>query len=98
MGAIITYRHHNADVKVDSDLKGKHASHCLYWRDCKHFNPLEQEKNCMISRALYALDVQFNLVTPVWECPVYEKKSWATLQAEKKGASEIVHKCDGFGN
>lgn len=62
------YNHHGADVSVRSDLKGRHVEHCLCWQGCKHFAPGKPE-NCEIAQAVYKNCVQFNIVTPMWECP-----------------------------
>jgi hypothetical protein len=32
------YVHHEAEVSVDSELKGKHRQHCLCFQ-CDHFKP-----------------------------------------------------------
>ena len=61
------YVHHGREVAVDSELKGKHRSHCLCFI-CGAFNP-GQAGNCPISEKLYRLCVEHNVVTPVYECP-----------------------------
>ena len=65
--AIERYVHHGREVAVDSDLKGKHRSHCLCFI-CDRFNPGASD-NCPIAQKLYGLCVEHNLVTPVYECP-----------------------------
>jgi len=70
MGKIIRYVHHKATVAVDEDLLGRHREHCLCWQGCQNFHPGSTE-NCPIATKLFDLDVKYNLVTPVWECPVY---------------------------
>lgn len=64
------YVHHESEVSVDSDLKGKHRQHCLCFQ-CDHFKP-GQKDNCSIAKQLYHLCVTFSLVTPVYECPEFE--------------------------
>ena len=73
MGKIITYNHHNCNVNVDEDLKGKHTNFCLCYRNCIYFKP-GKEDNCEIANANYQLCVKYNLVTPVFECPKYKKE------------------------
>lgn len=62
------YLHHGVDVHVRSGLKGKHREHCLCY-GCRKFNLKDKEANCPIARAVFANCVEFNIVTPVWECP-----------------------------
>ncbi len=66
------YVHHGAEVSVRADLKGKHREHCLCY-SCGKFKPGEAD-NCEIANAVYANCVQFNIVTPMWECPKYVAK------------------------
>lgn len=73
MGKIIKYVHHNNEVCVDEELIGKHRDHCLCHK-CALFTPTYRDANCVIANMLYALDVAFKLVTPVWECPQF--KEW----------------------
>jgi hypothetical protein len=63
------YTHHGAEVFVDSELKGQHRAHCLCYR-CANFHPGKTE-NCAIAQKLYQICVDFDLVTPVYECPAY---------------------------
>ncbi len=71
---IVKYKHHNdEEVSVQEHLKGKHSDHCLCWQNCKNFKPGKKE-NCYIAQKLYSLCVNYNIVTPVWECPLYVKK------------------------
>jgi hypothetical protein len=65
------YKHHNVEVTVVSEVKGKHREHCLCW-SCEHFTPHDRGMNCHIANALYALCVEHSLVTPVYECRQYE--------------------------
>lgn len=67
--AIERYVHHGKEVAVDSELKGKHRSHCLCFT-CGSFNPGKPD-NCPIAQRVYETCVEFNLVTPVYECPEY---------------------------
>lgn len=69
------YDHHDATVWVNSDLKGKHRGHCLCF-SCDRFKP-GSDDNCYIAKRIYANCVEFNLVTPVYECPEF---SAATTQ------------------
>lgn len=71
MGKIIWYEHHGQTVAVDEDLKGKHRNHCLCFR-CRLFRP-NRPKNCVIARRNYELCQQWNLVTPVYECPGFDE-------------------------
>jgi len=61
------YRHHDGNVWVRTDLKGLHRDHCLCY-ECQRFHPKNRERNCRIANVLYALNVAWNMVTPVWEC------------------------------
>lgn len=60
-------------VAVDEDLKGKHRAHCLCFQGCKKFKPEDREKNCPRANLIFALDVQLDMTTPVWECPEFEE-------------------------
>lgn len=65
----IQYEHHEAMVFVRDDLKGLHRDHCLCY-SCERFKPGSKE-NCRIAKEVYALCVRLDLVTPVWECPIF---------------------------
>jgi len=67
------YEHHGNNVKVRSDLKGKHRSYCLCWI-CNKFKPEDRENNCPIANDTYENCIKNKLVTPVWECPEFEEK------------------------
>lgn len=67
------YIHHGEAVWVNKELKGKHREHCLCY-SCERFTPEDREKNCKIANLLYAVSVAMALVTPVWECPLFEEK------------------------
>jgi hypothetical protein len=70
MSKVERYEHHGAVVAVQSELKGKHREHCLCW-SCAEFRPDDPHANCPIARAVFAVCVEHNLVTPVYECPKY---------------------------
>jgi hypothetical protein len=67
------YEHHGSVVSVQSHLKGKHQEHCLCWQNCAHFKLDDRKNNCQIANILFAIDVAFDLVTPVWECSKYNE-------------------------
>jgi len=60
------YEHHGAEVFVMRELKGLHQEFCLCY-SCGKFRP-DTSENCPIAQRIYELDVELNLVTPVWEC------------------------------
>ena len=70
---VIKYNHHLVDVSVFKELKGKHREHCLCYANCKFFKP-DTEENCHIAKVNYNVDITYNIVTPVFECPKYEKE------------------------
>lgn len=70
------YRHHGELVSVVGRLKGLHKEHCLCYR-CKWFKPKDIENNCYIAQENYEMDVKYFIVTPVWECPVFEEQEEA---------------------
>ena len=63
------YKHHDAEVWVNPNLRGKHRQHCLCW-DCKNFHPNTND-NCSIANKLFQICVDHDLVTPVYECPKF---------------------------
>jgi hypothetical protein len=67
---IIKYDHHGTDVYVREDLKGTHADMCLCYL-CEDFKPGDDD-NCMVANEVYKNCVEFGLVTPVYECPVFK--------------------------
>ena len=73
MNKIVSYKHWGGKVFVRKDLLGKHREHCLCW-ECMKFLPNNRVDNCPIANLNYALDVLTHIVTPVWECPEFEKK------------------------
>ena len=66
---IVTYEHHGAVVSVRESLQGRQREHCLCYR-CGKFRPGEED-NCPRAKTLYDFCVQNDMVTPVWECPVF---------------------------
>jgi hypothetical protein len=62
-------------VWVRKCLKGKHRSHCLC-HACAKFRP-GQATHCKIAAANFKLCVEHNVVTPVYECPEFEKSQCA---------------------
>jgi hypothetical protein len=69
---LVEYEHHGTMVKVQDELKGKHREYCLcFSQNCKRLK-IGQPDNCPIAQALYKNCVEFNVVTPVWECPYVE--------------------------
>lgn len=93
MNEIVEYEHHNAVVKVRKDLKGKHRSFCLCWNNCQHFKP-GQIDNCQIAQDVYKNCVEYNIVTPVFECPKYkEDTEYEIINGEKctKGWKEKIN-------
>lgn len=69
---IVKYNHHEAEVSVMEHLKGKHRESCLCYANCKYFKP-DQLDNCEIAQETFELCVKHNTVTPVFECPKFEK-------------------------
>lgn len=74
MSKIVTYKHHDVNVLVREDLKGKHRDYCLCFQNCEYFKPWDPENNCRIAAMVYALDRLCGITTPVWECPEYLKE------------------------
>lgn len=72
MSRVIQYVHHGKLVSVIAKYVGFHREVCLC-HTCWKFYPEDRTRNCPIANRLYALNVEFNLVTPVMECPVYEE-------------------------
>jgi len=65
------YVHHGKVVFVRKDLKGLHQKFCLCYQ-CARFKP-GQPDNCEIAQAVFGNCVKFGIVTPLWECPVFER-------------------------
>ena len=69
---IVEYKHHGTSVCVRKHLLGLHKEHCLCWI-CAHFAPDgSRAKNCPIANRLFKICVDYNVVTPVWECAAFE--------------------------
>jgi hypothetical protein len=68
------YVHHDQEVSVRSDLKGKHWAYCLCG-SCARFKP--DGENCRRSDRLFKLCRDEDMVCPVWECPDFEAKEEA---------------------
>ena len=66
------YEHHGITTIVVSEVKGMHRKHCLCY-SCDRFDETG-ENNCPMAAAVYANCVDYNLVTPVYECPAFEEK------------------------
>lgn len=72
---IVKYVHHDTEVSVQEEMLGKHREHCLCYQGCKFFKPETRKGNCGIANAIYKNCVLYGVVTPVWECPKYEKET-----------------------
>ena len=70
MPKIVQYTHHGVSVHAFKKMIQRHQEHCLCWQSCSYFKPGTAE-NCQIAQAVYSLDVEHSLVTPVFECPKY---------------------------
>jgi hypothetical protein len=70
---ITTYEHHGIQVKVRTDLKGRHREFCLCYH-CAKLNTEDRPNNCPIANELLAFDIKNGVVCPVFECPVFEEK------------------------
>ena len=66
------YEHHDKVVWTRTATKGKHWKFCLC-HSCELLK-IGQPNNCPIARKLYGLCIEENLVTPVFECPKFQKK------------------------
>ena len=73
MSGYVEYEHHGAEVTVKEELKGKHREHCLCY-DCEKFTPEDRARNCPIANAVYRNCVEFDIVTPVWECKYFKEE------------------------
>lgn len=69
--SIEKYNHHDRDVFVQSNLKGKHRDHCLCFR-CGKFKP-DSVYNCERAGKLYEICRDYGMVTPVYECDAFEQ-------------------------
>ena len=79
-----SYKHHGAIVHVNKDLKGKHREHCLCY-SCASFRPGTPECNCHISNMVYAICIALDVVTPVFECPlfVHGEPCWDDIKTDE---------------
>lgn len=67
------YLHHGNEVYVDEKLKGRHREHCLCWQGCARFKlDGPRSENCFIANAIFQIDKNFGVTTPVFECPEFE--------------------------
>lgn len=66
------YEHHGKTVWVSKELKGKHRDVCLCF-SCKKLK-INEKDNCPIAQETFKNCVKNDLVTPVFECPVFEEK------------------------
>ena len=73
------YQHHGALVCVESKLKGKHREHCLCYK-CDKFQPKSWNENCPRANILFNLCVILDMVTPVWECSVFQPKEGVPMK------------------
>jgi RNA polymerase subunit RPABC4/transcription elongation factor Spt4 len=72
MSKYVEYTHHEEKVFVREDLKGKHRQYCLCF-SCSRFHPGDTN-NCPVANRVYKTCVDCDLVTPVWECPMFLEK------------------------
>ena len=70
--AVERYRHHNADVAVVSEYKGRHRDICLCFHGCKFFKP-GSEDHCEIASENYLMCVKYSLCAPVLECAKFSR-------------------------
>ena len=78
------YEHHDEQVWVRSNLRGRHREHCLCY-SCAQFFPGEA-KNCVKAQRLYELCVAEHMVTPVWECRAFIEWDWGDRDAKQEEA------------
>lgn len=71
--SIVKYKHHEHDVYVKKEYKGKHNDICLCI-DCKHSNFTDHESSCPLSAMLYAFCREHGGTAIRSECPRYESK------------------------
>lgn len=67
MSNFIKYKHHGCFMWVRKDLKGKNAEYSLCFSCAKL-------KDCATVQALCEFDADWDVVTPVWECPEFVEK------------------------
>lgn len=68
---IVEYMHHGRNVKVRSDLKGRHREFCLC-HICRKFKP-ESSENCKIAQDTFENCKLHGITTPMWECPEFKE-------------------------
>jgi len=73
MTKYIVNEHSWGKAVVREDLAGKHREHCLCFAPCVHFKPNTPD-NCVRAQELYEYCVKWDMVTPVWECPVFQEQ------------------------
>ena len=80
------YIHHSeyVPVWVRRVLKGKHRKFCLC-HDCSRFNPGTKE-HCFMAQQIYCIDISLEMVTPVWGCPRFIRRSRPSLFERVFGA------------
>jgi len=64
---------HSARVAVLEGNKGLHKANCLCFQRCRLFRPGEPN-NCIVAQSLFDICVTNDVVTPVWECSIYEEE------------------------
>lgn len=67
------YRHHGNVVWTRLSTKGKHRDMCLCY-SCKKFK-MDLDEKCKIADDVYQNCIKHGLVTPVFECPLFEEES-----------------------
>lgn len=95
MSTFIQHMHHGRLVWVDIELMGKHREACLCY-SCLKFCPDDLD-HCQIAKAVFALDVKENLVTPVWECPSF-KESLTRVFHECNTGDEMINTPENFSD
>ena len=78
----VRYQHHDKKVVVKKEDKGLHKQHCLCHAPCNFFRPQPGRTNCIIAEKLFKINKEYNLVTPVWECRLFEPMESGVLIEE----------------
>lgn len=91
MNDFVQYEHHGKLVWVRAEHKDCHRAHCLCW-SCAKLNTADKSKNCVVARALFELCVKFDVVTPVWECPVFERGTPITEVSQSTVVADSVYR------
>lgn len=76
----VQYFHHGVRVWSHKLWVGQHKEHCMCYQ-CAKFKP-GHEDNCPIAKLIYALDVEYSLVTPVFECKEFVRKPTEELKID----------------